>query len=620
MKPERETLRIFGGSLLLSYAVVGVLAMVQFVAVYHEVAPRLFVIPAVVATIFGLMLGYLRHLRRQLRLRSEQFRAVADFAEEWTYLLDGEGRVVYCSPACERLTGHPPEHFLADSRRIAQLFEPENRDTWNACHEGALCRDEQAHPLDLGIRHADGSRRVLRHFCAPLLDDEGRPIGTRATNFDVTLLHVRQEELHTLAHRDALTGLGNRKALEAMLGERVSGKEAKPFAILFLDLDRFKYINDVYGHALGDEILGRVASRLRDESPPCCHPFRFGGDEFVVVLDDSDPDAHLDCARNARRLLAQPVRVRNLEFEVGVSIGIARWPEHGRDVETLVKNADLAMYEAKRRRLGHCVFEPEMARVASDLMTYEQMLRAALQRGELVAWYQPVMDLRRQRMIGAEALVRWRHPEQGLITPNRFVPMAEDTGLILPLGREIFRQAVQQLARWRQAGHELRMGINVSIRQLEDESFIDWALTQCAEAGLDPSMVVLEITESVLMENLAQVRAGLSQAHAAGFQIALDDFGTGFSSIQYLADLPVTILKLDRQMVAGLKTSPRHRRLVGALVEMGNALELDLVGEGIEDADTADFLARLPRVYGQGYHFSPPAPAAEIEERFLADR
>ncbi|RMG59487.1 MAG: EAL domain-containing protein, partial [Gammaproteobacteria bacterium] len=509
-----------------------------------------------------------------------------------------------------------PEAFHEHPELLLEHMEAEDRTAWQACHDGVFNTSGSAHEQRIRIRHADGSERVIQHRCGPVHAPSGRLIGTRASNIDITRQAEHESSLEQMASRDALTGLGNRNALEQRL-RRMIDRDRTGFALLFIDLDRFKYINDVYGHALGDEILTDIARRLKANSRENCEAFRFGGDEFVIVLPGADRSRARTCADKVREGIARPVRLGPLEFEVGASIGITLWPDHGADTETLIKNADLAMYEAKRRHCGLLVFETEMARIAADLMSYEHMLRKGLQKGELVAWYQPVMDLRAHRMIGAEALVRWLHPEQGMIAPQRFVAMAEDSGLILPLGKAVFRQATSQLAAWRARGHELRMGINVSIRQLEDSAFIEWARACCIEAGVEPEYVVLEITESLLTENLEQVHEQLLQAREIGFQIALDDFGTGYSSIQYLADMPVTILKLDREMIRRMQGSERHRTLVRSLLEMAHGLGLDVVGEGIEDRETANLLAGRPGVYGQGYLFSPPAPAPEIEEKFL---
>ena len=420
-----------------------------------------------------------------------------------------------------------------------------------------------------------------------------------------------------MAEYDPLTSLGNRRRLNRVLAEMTSEdrSETQAAAILYIDLDRFKYINDVYGHSVGDILLVRISAKMSEliSEDQGNELFRFGGDEFVLLLPNFSCREELEefCTSMLHEL-GKPIAVGDIDFTVGASIGISCYPEDGSDPDTLIKHSDLAMYESKREHKGYHFFDPRMADVAADLMSYEALLRESLDKDELVSWFQPIIDIQNNEVVGAESLARWIHSTHGMIGPNRFITMAEDTGLIVPLGKEILTQGLRELAAWREMGMNMRMSFNVSPRQFQQRGFVEEVLEEIRRIDVPVGSVVVEITESVLMENLDEVGDKLAALREAGLLIALDDFGSGFSSFKYLADLPVDILKIDRTLLLGIEENQRRLHMIRSLVYLAQDLGLDVVAEGVEDLEMAELLRGMGPVLVQGYHYSRPLPAEDF--------
>ena len=607
--------RIYLSSFAIAYVVIGFLATVQILFVYQEFSPQFVLIPILAASVFGFLLGSIRWLRHRLQHQKELFQAVADFGQEFTYIRNPNGKFIYVSPAAQELTGYEAKAFYEDPALINRLVHPDDQDVWEH-HDHPLNQDGRPEPLDIRFLQKDGTVRTLRHLCGPLYSSDGTYLGTRSTNVDVTHTLRSEHHIKQLAEFDPLTSLGNRRRLERRLRECMQeGDELdKSTGILYIDLDRFKYINDVYGHSIGDIILSEFSRRMSqslDETDS--EPFRFGGDEFVILVPGvNNADELMNTAREIQKLIQNPVAVSEMQFNLGASIGIAMYPQDGKDPETLIKHADLAMYEAKGSHNKLCFFEANLANVAADLLQYETMLRDSLERKELVAWFQPIIELSTGETIGAEALARWIHSEHGMIGPQHFISMAEDTGLIVPLGDQILTQGLMHLKQWKDAGRPMQMNFNVSPRQLQLPGFIPALLHKITEAGLEPGDVVMEITESVLMENLEGVREMLIEARDAGIYVALDDFGTGFSSFKYLADLPADILKLDHTLLRGLEQNERRLRLIRSIVYMAQDLGLVVVAEGIETESLEELFRGMGPVLGQGYYYGKPVPPEEF--------
>jgi diguanylate cyclase (GGDEF)-like protein len=417
-----------------------------------------------------------------------------------------------------------------------------------------------------------------------------------------------------LAHFDPLTGLCNRKHWmdQAQATLDAAQRHGDRLAVMFIDLDRFKHVNDSLGHSAGDRLLGTVALRMRECLRSRDVLARLGGDEFVVLLPRlKQRDGAAAAARKIMQVLVQPVMLDQHEVTVSASVGLACYPEDGDSVETLLRHADTAMYAAKDAgRNGWRFFSTEMNEHLSQRMFIETGLRRALAQGELFLHYQPQVDTRSGQLVGAEALVRWRHPERGMIAPDQFIAVAEDCGLIEPLGRWVFTEACRQLRAWEDSGlHGLQLAVNISALEFNRPGFLPQVSDILAASGVNPVQIELEITESLLMQSLPELSERLGELTALGLKLALDDFGTGYSSLGYLKRLPLSRLKIDKSFVAGVPGSPEGEAIIRASLSMAHDLGLDVVAEGVETDDQRDFLLSHGCDRLQGYLIARPMAA-----------
>jgi diguanylate cyclase (GGDEF)-like protein len=392
-------------------------------------------------------------------------------------------------------------------------------------------------------------------------------------------------------------------------------RHIKKVAILFLDLDGFKHINDSLGHAIGDKLLQSVAKRLVDCVRGSDTVSRQGGDEFVVLL--SEVERSEDAALKAGRMLqavAEPHPIDHHDLHVTTSIGVSVYPDDGLDSETLIKNADTAMYQAKENgRQSYQFFKPPMSVRAVERQSIEESLRRALERQEFSLCYQPKIHLKTGDISGAEALIRWVHPSRGLVPPGKFIPVAEDCGLIVPIGNWVLREACRQARTWIDTGLPLgTMAVNISALEFRDDHFLDGVFTILKETGLDPKFLELELTESVLMKHAEATETILKTLKAKGVQVAVDDFGTGYSSLSYLRKFPIDALKIDQSFVRQITTSPEETTIVTAVISMGRSLKLRVVAEGVETQEELAFLRVHQCEEAQGYYFSHPVPPEQF--------
>ncbi|MES2072708.1 MAG: EAL domain-containing protein [Pseudomonadota bacterium] len=434
-----------------------------------------------------------------------------------------------------------------------------------------------------------------------------------------------ETHLQLLAHTDAVTGLLNRHAFSSRLQQALSTvtEQGGCVDLLLLDLDNFKLVNDTLGHHGGDHLLRLVAERLNSvlrESDIIC---RVGGDEFAIILETRTRKSGSE--RIAEKLiesLAQPFIVDNQEVYVTGSIGISCFPDGGVDRETLTRNADTAMYQAKAK--GKNAFEkfhPEMNLVLQKRSNIETNLRKALEREELAVYYQPKVDLVDHKVIGFEALLRWNHPEMGMISPTDFIPIAEESGLIIPIGRWVIATACHQMAAWKAAGFEdIKVAVNLSVRQTKNITLIDDVLNSLRKSGLEPRQLELEITESMLMDDIQDNVDLLENLQAAGIFLSIDDFGTGYSSMAYLKRLPIDQLKIDRAFVKDIPGNGDDEAIVSAIVSMAHSLGIAVVAEGAETIEQINFLRSVGCDSVQGYYIAQPMPAHEVEAFLLKQR
>ena len=419
------------------------------------------------------------------------------------------------------------------------------------------------------------------------------------------------------ARHDSLTGLPNRldfhDAVESQLREA-----AGPASVLLIDLDRFKDVNDTLGHHYGDMLLREVAERFRDALGPDDHIARFGGDEFAILGRGRDASAGRALAAEVAAALAEPFELEQMVVDAQASIGIAVLPGDGSDVATLLQKADIAMYRAKDTRAGITLYEEAHDNHSPARLELTARLRRAIDEEEIVVWYQPQLDLESDQVMAVEALVRWEHPHLGLLLPDAFIEIAEHTNLIKPLTQRVLRLALGQAAQWRGLGLDIPVAVNISVHVLADPGFVERVLAALSEARVPPRALKLEVTESTLMSDPALARNVLLALEAHGIQIAIDDFGTGYSSLAYLADLPVSEVKIDRSFVSRMETASRETIIVNSTITLAHQLGLRAVAEGVEGAARLDELRALGADAAQGYAISPPLPAPQVTEWMLA--
>ncbi|HTD04726.1 putative bifunctional diguanylate cyclase/phosphodiesterase [Undibacterium sp.] len=437
-------------------------------------------------------------------------------------------------------------------------------------------------------------------------------------------VETANDKLHHLAHHDVLTDLPNRMLLQDRIGQAIelAHRQGRKLAVMFMDLDRFKNINDSLGHAVGDQLLQSVARCLAACVRHSDTVSRQGGDEFVLLLPFIEHAE--DAAFSAKKMLAAlalPHHVDGHDLHISVSVGISIYPDDGEDAATLVKNADTAMYHAKEKgRDTYQFFCSDMNIRAVERQVIEASLRIALQKRQFTLYYQPKVNLDTGLITGMEALLRWEHPEWGLVLPARFMPIAEECGLIVPIGRWVLREACEQARRWIDAGLEpISVAVNISALEFRQKNFFDGVRSILRETSLDATYLQLEITESVLMRDVESSAAILQDLKAMGVQLAVDDFGTGYSSLSYLKKFPIDVLKIDKSFVDDIVSAADHGIIVSAVVGMGNSLKLRVVAEGVENQVQLAFLQAQHCEEGQGYFFSRPLAAGEFA-KLLANR
>ena len=441
--------------------------------------------------------------------------------------------------------------------------------------------------------------------------------GIVATFHDITERRIHERQLEDLAFRDPLTGLANRAYFQARLRRAIARDDAAPqwVAVIFFDLDDFKVVNDSLGHEAGDAILKAVAERIRSVLRSEDLGARLGGDEFTVLVEQ---EATIETAqRTANRLLEairEPIRIGPRDVVVGGSFGIALGEAGKETAEDLLRKADVAMYHAKASGRNTCaVFNAGLANAAIRRMEAETSLRSALSHGELEVFFQPIVSLADRRPSGAEALVRWRHPERGLVLPGEFIPVAESTGLIVELGRVVIEEAFRCSQAWRRSsGVDVPISLNLSPRQLLEDGFVAWIDKRAIGYGVDPTKITFEITESTLIRSAQTAVDVLHRLRDRGVRIAIDDFATGYSSLAYLKTLPVDVIKIDRSFVANIDGDPRDRAIVKSIVAVAQAFGLVVVAEGVEREDQAKTLVDLGCSVAQGFLFAPALPASDF--------
>jgi len=554
-----------------------------------------------------------KEAEQKLRLSATVLEHIAD----GVMVIDADGVIVAVNPAFTRITGYAEQEalgrassFTRSGRHDAHFYE----DLWAELIASGFWRGE------IWNLRKNGEIYLEWLTVSAVRDSVGATTHFVGVFSDITVVKQSQEKLDHMAHHDSLTALPNRLLFHDRLHHALqrATREQEELAILFIDLDRFKNVNDTLGHHIGDELLKQVALELAAKLREGDTLARLGGDEFIVLLENVD--GQYGASLVAEKLVAlfeRPFIVAGHELFVTCSVGISLFPHDAVDLNMLIRNADVAMYQAKARgRNGYRFYAPSMTGEGVEKLRLETFLRRSIEKNEIFLNYQPQVEIDTGRLIGVEALVRWNHPELGPVPPVRFIPLAEDTGFINQLGKWVLFEACRQMVRWQRAGLNVpKIAVNLSVKQFERGSIVNMVAEILKETGLEPQRLQLEVTESVIM-NTGDAMVFINDLHSIGVGLAIDDFGTGYSSLAYLKQLPVQTLKIDRSFITDISTDVNDAAIAIAIIQLGKSLNLSVIAEGVETREQADFLLRHGCNQAQGYFYGRPALPQDVLEHW----
>jgi diguanylate cyclase (GGDEF)-like protein/PAS domain S-box-containing protein len=554
-----------------------------------------------------------------LRRAEEKYRAIFEDAVVGIFQTSPDGRPLSINRALAEMHGYDsPEQLLAEvSNVVLQLFVDPKR---MAAIRRMLGKDSVVRGAEVEVYKRDRKKKWLLMNLRAVRDASGNILLHEGTAEDITDRKVAEERVHFLAHFDPLTGLPNRNLLQDRLSQALAGARRRQdkVAVLFLDLDQFKTVNDSLGHSFGDLLLQEVAERLRVGSRELDTVARLGGDEFVLILTTVKDLADVAvAAERFVKLMTDGFVVQGHPLNISCSLGISIFPEDGADCDALIKNADAAMYCAKENGRNTFRFFTEDINVeVAERLTLENSLRLALKKNELFLMYQPQMDLATGRITGLEALLRWQHPELGLVSPDKFIRIAENSGLIVPIGLWVLRTACSQARRWLDEGLlSMPVAVNVSAVQFRQRGFCELIREVLQDVGLAPRYLELELTETLLLSSAEVTLSVLQQLKAMGLSLAIDDFGTGYSSLSYLKRFPVSKLKIDRSFVRDIAVNPDDAAIATAIISMAKSLRLKVIAEGVENESQMSFLRTHQCDEIQGYYFSKPLTVDKVSDK-----
>jgi diguanylate cyclase (GGDEF)-like protein/PAS domain S-box-containing protein len=606
------------GSTVLQVALAGAGAVVLVLAVLAGFAAWRWRRASTAAALAHAALDTLEKTQRARRQTEERFRSLVLNTSDVITILTAEGAIDFHSPSAGRIWG-----YSADALRSANLLglvHPDDVEVARGLIAQAVSRPRLSMAAELRLKLADESWCYFEVVATNLLRDP-RVSGIVTTFRDITERKELEQALHYRAFHDSLTDLPNRTMfvdrIEAAMARAAS--RGTTVAVMFLDLDNFKVVNDSLGHAVGDQLLVALTDRIKGCLRLEDTLARLSGDEFAILFEEiwGEDDA-VRLAERIQEQLQNPFSLDHRELYVAASIGIVvSGPTHTTPGD-LLRDADLAMYRAKANGKGRCeVFNHTMNVHFTERLALESNMRRSIERGELRVHYQPIVRLDDESVVGFEALVRWEHPQRGLIPPAEFIPIAEETGMIVPLGAWVLEEACRQVQQWqdqRCRGRALLLSVNVSARQFQSPDLVDTVAEVLQRTGFNPTSLKLELTESVMMRDVERTTQRLHELKALSIQLVIDDFGTGYSSLAYLRQFPITVLKIDRTFVNRLGTDPQDDAIVRSIVTLSRDLGMEVVAEGIETPAQLETLRALGCDYGQGYYFSRPLPSAQAEE------
>ncbi len=547
-------------------------------------------------------------LLRKLSLAMEQSPASVVITN-----LDGD--IEYVNPKFTEMTGYSYDEVLGQNPRILQSGDKTQEDyqqLWSHLLAGEQWQGEFLN------KHKSGRLFWERALISPLRDEQGQITHYVGIKEDITTQKTYEKELEYQATHDILTGLANRALLKDRLAQAIhyAQRSKRIVAIVQLNLDRFKVINDTLGHATGDVLLCQIADRLQNVVRETDTVARFGGDEFMILLTEIAVVQDLEpVIQKILQVFKDPYQVEQRQLKLSASLGVSSYPQHSHDPETLIRFADIAMYESKKSGMAYSLYEVKIDPFDVGILDLEHDLHGALERHEFCLYYQPKVNLVTGTISGCEALLRWQHPELGMVSPGQFIPLAEETGLIVPIGTWVIEEACRQSLSWQKEGHPpVRIAVNLSARQFRQGDLVTTVSSILSQTGLDPSLLELELTESMIMDDPQGAEVALIELKNLGVSLSLDDFGTGYSSLNYLSRFPVDHLKIDMGFIRAIGTSDARTAVVSSIIHIAHNLQLTAIAEGVETQEQLAFLIANECDAMQGYLFSKPLPAAEFDD------
>lgn len=534
-------------------------------------------------------------------------------------IVDQHGRIQRFNRLSEEYTGLHEHDVIG--KNVFQLFMSPEEATASRRNIAGFFRNGSSYEVERWIKTVKGERLFLFRNKFVHSGSGKNEVFLICSGTDITEERRAQERLRVLANTDIITGLPNRNAIQDKITQSIATRDGNNIGLVYLDLDNFKKVNDAYGHMFGDRLLVEVSLAVLGCLAPDQTLARLGGDEFLVLAQEADREMLQRLAQRIIDRLKTPFRIGLIEVYTGCSIGIALCPEHGNDLDSLIRSADTAMYVAKEHgKRTYTVFSPEMNKRVAEYMWLDTNLRKGLEQNQLVVYYQPKIEALSGKVCSVEALVRWDSPERGLIPPLQFISYAEESGLIGPLGRWVLQTAAKQAAHWKRQGLELRVAVNLSARQLVDDSIVEDLAQVLQQNQLIPCLLDFELTESSLIEDEKRAREVITRLRELGAQVHLDDFGTGYSSLAQLSRIPLDAIKLDKSFVRGVNFNPVSQSLVRAIVAAAEALQFRVIAEGVETESENQFLDEVGVDEKQGFLFARPMLPEQLEHWLLSYR
>lgn len=551
-------------------------------------------------------------------IESEQrYRSIVDNNLDAIFMISLDGTIIEANPAAAKIIGYAEPEML--NKSIYHFINDPDIAGFKAQFK-KTCTGFPLESLVCKIIHRNGQILIVHLKSIPIII-HGEITGVYVICKDISEQAKNMETIKYMAFHDQLTGLLNRRALLEYLNDLINSSETKEFALISIDLDRFKFLNDTLGHLAGDEILKRVAERLAQFQNENCHVYRQGGDEFNLLLVNSNRESTVKFIQKIFAQFIQSFYFNSQEYYISPSIGISMYPNDGKDAEMLIKNADEALFRVKEKGKAHYQFyRADMNSVFSNIVTLETNLRKAIDKNELYLVFQPQIDISTGETASFEALLRWNNTEFGLISPSDFIPLAEDTGLIIPIGHWVIERTCEQIQQWYKRGFSnIRVAINISAIQFQQHNLVDFIASMVEKYKIPATSLEIEITEGAMQDTKETIPI-LKKLKQLGVTISVDDFGTGYSSLNYLKYFPIDVLKIDRSFIRDILVDKKAAAITSTIIHLGRSLGLEVIAEGVETSSQVEFLKNANCHKIQGYYYSKPIPAHELEEKYLSGK